>query len=290
MKQLVKCSILMCCILIISPSITALGQHPKRHSFEIGPEVYYFMYEEHEPFVFEGVEIWDKILMEEEGFFYGVKGAYTYRGWLPSSGEEVKKATDGLTLRCEARYAIGKVDYDGQTWGGDPITISDIDDRTMELRPLIGFSRLGRDNESILYTGFGYRYLRDDLSEFPGGYERESNYYYIPIGMNYTSVKRDVWNIGGTCEFDFLVSGLQKSHLSDWNESLPDIENKQKRGWGLRGSLRIEKGTKANFVIEPFMRLWAIDNSEIEVVEGLGSVHEPENYTFEGGISIFMRF
>ena len=128
-----------------------------------------------------GEELGDEVTMQEDGLFYGVSGAYTFRGWLPSSDEGLAAGARGLTLRGEARFAVGNVDYDGKTWGGEPLTISDIDDRTMEFRPLIGFGSADADSESLLYTGFGYRYLNDDLSDAPGGYERESNYYYIPI-------------------------------------------------------------------------------------------------------------
>ena len=269
---------------------TALGQHPRRHSFEVGPELYYFYYEEHEPFVFFGEELGDEVTMQEDGLFYGVSGAYTFRGWLPSSDAELAAGARGLTLRGEGRFAVGTVDYDGKTWGGEPLTISDIDDRTMEFRPLIGFGSADADSESLLYTGFGYRYLNDDLSDAPGGYERESNYYYIPIGITGTNLKSSGWSIGGTFEFDILLRGVQKTHLSDTGAGWPDIENKQKSGWGLRGSLRFERRADVDLVLEPFVRLWAVARSDDAPIGDGYYVYEPENYTLEGGLSVTIRF
>jgi hypothetical protein len=267
-----------------------IGQSLKRHSFEVGPEVYYFNYQEKRPLVIFGRYFdQDETIMEEEGIFYGVTGAYIFREWVSGSGEQVSLDGKGLMLRAEGRFALGTVDYDGQTQGGEPLTISDIDDRTMELRPLIGFSSMSKTGEGFLYTGFGYRYLNDDLSKFYGGYERESNYYYIPIGITGTGPENaDGWTTGLTFEFDFLLKGLQKSHLSDTGFGFSDFENKQKNGWGLRASMKFIKRGKIEF--EPFARFWAIEDSEIEIIEDGIAVYEPKNETLEAGVNIMMRF
>jgi len=289
MQQSRKYRVLAFFLVLASTGAAALGQHPRRHSFEVGPELYYFYYEEREPFVFFGEELWDDVVMTEDGMFYGVSGAYTFRGWLPSSDAEMTAGARGLTLRGEGRFAVGTVDYDGEQ-GGEPATISDIDDRTMELRPLIGLGFADADSESFLYTGFGYRYLNDDLSDFPGGYERESNYYYIPIGITGTNLRSGGWSIGGTFEFDILLHGLQKTHLSDMGSGWPDVENKQKSGWGLRGSLRFERRANVDLVVEPFVRLWAVSKSDDVPIGDGYYVYEPENYTLEGGLSVTIRF
>ncbi len=261
-----------------------IGQTPKRHSFEVGPELYYFNYEETRSNFDQ-----DETIMEEEGIFYGVTGAYTFREWVSESGEQDSLDGKGLILRAEGRFAVGTVDYDGQTWGGEPLTINDIDDHTMELRPLIGFSSMSKTGEGVLYTGFGYRYLNDDMSKFSGGYERESNYYYIPIGITGTGLENaDGWTTGLTFEFDCLLKGLQKSHLSDAGLGLSDVENKQNKGWGLRASMRFIR--RGNMAFEPFVRLWVIDDSEVEIIEDGVAGYEPENETFEVGVNIMMRF
>jgi len=261
-----------------------IGQSPKRHSFEVGPEVYYFNYEETRSNFDQ-----DEIIMEEEGIFYGVTGAYTFREWVSGSDEQDSLGGKGLIFRAEGRFAVGTVDYDGQTWGGNPLTISDIDDHTMELRPLIGFSSMSKTGEGVLYTGFGYRYLNDDMSKFSGGYERESNYYYIPIGITGTSPENaDGWTAGLTFEFDCLLQGLQKSHFSDTGLGFSDVENKQNKGWGLRASMKFIR--RGNLAFEPFARLWVIDDSEFEIIEDGNAVYEPENETIEVGVNIMMRF
>ena len=263
----------------------------KRHSFEIGPEIYYFDYKELKPWC-----IWDifaeTVEMEESGVFYGVTGAYTYRPWAPSAGKAGSSDSGGLMLRTEGRYAQGEVDYEGQTWGGEPLTISGIDDHTMEFRPLVGLDFTSTNSIGTLYTGFGYRYLNDDSSDFIGGYERESNYYYLPIGITSTARQTgEGWFIGGTFEFDFLLRGVQQTHLSD--VGLQDVENDQNTGWGLRASIKFEKRGKLNFTLEPFVRAWFIEASEAETIYIGGEplmVLEPKNETVELGISLIIRF
>jgi hypothetical protein len=261
------------------------GYEVRKHDFEIGPEFYYFDYTEYQEWILFGIPTGiDETVMDEDGLFYGVTGAYTFRGLEdPSNG--------GIMLRAEGRFASGVVDYDGQTQGGVPLTITDIDDYTMEFRGLIGHENLRFDYTGGLYAGFGYRYLNDDLSEFSGGYERESNYYYIPIGITGTGpVSANGWSSGLTFEFDFLLRGLQKTHLSDTGYGYSDFENKQKKGWGLRGSIKFIKNGNMDFIIEPFARFWSIDDSEVTVIEGGIPVYEPRNESVEAGVNIIIKF
>ena len=70
-----------------------------------------------------------------------------------------------------------------------------------------------------------------------------------------------------------------------------DIENDQDRGYGLRGSLIIQKKTeKVNFVIAPFVRWWEIKESEITTDPGGTSWYEPKNNSVEGGGRLAIKF
>ena len=127
------------------------------------------------------------------------------------------------------------------------------------------------------YIGFGYRYLNDDTSDSPGGYERESNYYYIPVGIELKSKERPITL---TLEFDYLIEGRQKSHLGDAVPGWPTVENKQDDGYGLRAVIRyVDKDGR--FFCEGFYRYWNIEDSDIE----FGGL-EPANKTSEVGFLI----
>ncbi len=249
----------------------ALGARLQRVAWDIGPEVYYFKYEE-------------PGLMEEEGVFYGARLGYTYRDWVPASSRKSPSNGGGM-FRAEGRFAFGQVDYDGETWGGSPLTFDNQDDFVFEGRLLLGADMLRGDTLNTLYAGVGYRYLYDDLgSGGLGGYERESNYLYIPLGYQFDSSHKVGWSFGATAEFDLFLWGQQNTHLSD--VGFVDIENEQDSGYGLRGSVRFQKhGEKTDFIIEPFIRYWNIDKSDVVL-----GVYEPANETLEYGIQLIWRF
>ena len=172
----------------------------------------------------------------------------------------------------------------------------------VELRGLLGPDYYYTRNNGIFspYAGLGYRYLNDDTSGLISstgkyGYERESNYYYIPIGADFTIAIKNNWAIGANLEYDLFVIGHQISHLSDVDPSLNDLDNKQNNGYGLRGSVKLIKQTESiDFVFEPFFRYWNIGKSDDanltdeDVIVGYG--YEPKNNSTEYGLKLAAKF
>ncbi|MFC1603617.1 hypothetical protein ACFL5F_01195 [Planctomycetota bacterium] len=243
----------------------------KSFSFEIGPELYLFEYEE-------------PGYMKEEGEFIGVALGLTSRGWAGS----LPDTRGGFMFRAEGRFAYGNVDYEGQTWDGAPVTATDIDDLAMEGRLLLGGDFLAGNTVNTIYAGGGYRYLNDDLSQYAGGYERRSNYFYVPIGYQFDSTYKAGWSFGFRLEYDFFIWGIQESDLSE--VGLTDVQNDQESGRGYRASIKIQnKSRRGAFIIEPFFRYWDIDDSEM-AYEPWGSGLEPANETTEIGVQIIFMF
>ncbi len=245
--------------------------------FHIAPEVYYFRYEE-------------PGLMKDKGLFYGLNLGLTFRNWLPESPELTARAMDmsmyKWMFRAEGRFAYGQVDYDGAYWDGTPLKVDDIDDYVLEGRLLIGPDFPRGMSLYTLFTGIGYRYLNDDTSFHPAGYERESNYLYLPVGFEMIAQLNDAWFWGLSAEFDVFLWGEQNSHLSD--VGLIDVDNRQHSGYGLRGAVQLQKkGDKMDFMIEPFIRYWDIGRSDIDFLTG---VYEPANNTIEAGIRLILAF
>jgi len=254
----------------VRPARDELGL--KAASFEIGPEFYSFEYEE------PGV-------MKEEGEFFGVTLGFTTHTLAASL--PYKKG--GFMFRGEARLAYGQVDYEGATWGGTPLIIEDIDDFALEGRLLFGGDFLAGNTLNTIYGGPAYRYLSDDLSEYAGGYLRESNYFYIPVGYEFDSTYKAGWSIGFNIEYDIFIWGVQRSHLSD--VGLNDVDNDQDSGFGYRASIKIQKKSRRGaFIIEPFFRYWDIDESDVSYAgSGVYGV-EPANDTTELGVHVIWKF
>jgi len=222
-------------------------------------------------------------LMKNEGAMYGIRGTYSYH--------------NHQMFRAEMRIGRGKVDYTSKNTG----SMKDIDDTLFEARGLIGYDVEKSGRSAItLYTGFGYRYLKNDsggrrTSTGHYGYERESNYYYSPIGLEILGKGSKNWRIKTVIEYDYFWFGKQISHLSDADPGYGDVENHQDYGYGYRASFKLKRLFKnSSLSIEPYYRYWDIDKSEINnltysgVIIGTG--WEPANYTAEYGLILSYDF
>jgi len=242
------------------------------HYWDLGTEISYIKYEEPD-------------VMEEEGAMYGIVGSYTAYGDFMSKP---------LMVKLEGKGSWGQVDYENSG------TLDNVDDYMLEFRCLLGYSSRVLDRFAIIpYFGFGYRYLNDDLtgttSTGASGYERESSYFYSPIGIEAISELEDDWTIAIVLEYDLFWKGIQKSHLSDVDAGFDDLENDQNKGYGVRGSLRVQKtNQKIDFIVEPFIRYWNIKKSEEEDVTYAGAVfgygYEPKNNSLEIGGRLAVMF
>ncbi len=246
------------------------GEDKNKNFFEFGYEISHIKYEEPD-------------IMKEEGIMHGIKGSYTWN--------------DLFFLKVEGRVSYGKVDYSSQESG----TMNNIDDYLVEMRLTTGYDiKILNEFSLIPYGGFGYRYLLDDssgmvTSEGDYGYSRESNYLYIPVGINFTAEFSGKWSLGFTGEYDLFVAGRQVSYLSDVHHGYNDIVNKQKSGYGLRASMELKKRFNSISIgLSPFIRYWNIEESEHADLKWygtkIGEAWEPKNNSTEYGLGIILIF
>lgn len=256
------------------------GAEVRKHTFEVGTEISYIKYEE-------------PSVMEQKGMMYGLVADYTYRGWLAPAPRDLDK----FMFSLETKNSWGSVDYSSPISG----TLDDIPDYMLEIRALLGYD-FNVVNSSILtpYFGVGYRYLNDDSGSMiasggGSGYERQANYFYVPIGAKFNANLNKSWSIGARAEYDIFCLGRQYSHLEDVFWGFNTLENKQGKGYGVRGSIKIaKKGERLNLVIEPFVRYWNIKQSKDAIITlfgvpwGIG--WEPKNNSLECGGRFALEF
>jgi hypothetical protein len=266
------------CILI-GMAATGGGESPlaeavQRHTWQVWPEVSRFEYKE------PGI-------MTEKGFLMGLGGSYTYR-FGPDAGPPTPLG--GVLLKAESRLSVGQVDYDGSLMDGTPYSINGIDDWLFELRTLAGREYPVGNDTIVPYLGLGYRYLRDDMSTDPSGYDRESSYFYLPVGAQYTRPLSDQWSLEPRAEIDMLLVGRQISHLGDADPTLHTVANHQTFGYGLRGSLGLQRqcGDFA-LILDPFITYWNVNDSSQNRVGG-SSFYEPSNWSLEYGLRFIVKF
>ncbi|MBL7131694.1 MAG: autotransporter domain-containing protein [Candidatus Omnitrophica bacterium] len=243
----------------------SFAETSQKHTWEVGTEISHITYKE------PGV-------MKQKGVMSGILGSYTYY--------------DNFMLKTEGRFSFGEVDYSSSSSG----TMNDIDDYILEIRGLGGRDfPVFKDSTIRPYFGIGYRYLNDDMSgrvttTGAGGYERESNYIYSPIGVEFSKDLDNDFSFGATLEYDYFWEGKQKSHLSDV-PGYYDIENDQDEGYGWRGSLKFQKESeKIDYIIESFVRYWNIKESKTTTDPAGTSWVEPKNNSTEYGIKFTARF
>lgn len=254
----------------------------KKHNFAVAYETSTYSYRE--PYL-EFPPHWD-------GSMQGVSAKYTGKSML-SEGAEINPA-DNSFFSFELRYMQGKVDYDGYLQNGTVSKANDISDYYIEGALNAGIIYdLGQSGFSIWpYLGLGVRYLVDKLDESgPSGYRRNSTYIYMPLGFNLTKEFSYGWSLTANGQFDWLLSGQQKSE--DMGDAIT-INNKQNDGYGLRGSIKLAKQfTNFGVFVEPFIRYWHIQTSEAEyITDGfyLYKFVEPENQTREYGLKAGIMF
>ena len=198
-------------------------------------------------------------------------------------------------IRGDLRYAFGAVDYNSNNTGsasGEP-------DWYIEARGLVGKDWAINGVVLAAYTGVGYRYLFNDARGFSctgstcfWGYRRESNYFYLPLGINHRIALNDRARLVSTLEYDHLLAGKQISRLSDGGQGYSDATNNQSSGYGLKLSVNYEKD---NWAIGPYAHYWNIGQSDIvpEIQNGVPTgrgLLEPKNNTVEFGFKASQQF
>lgn len=264
----------LCIVMSVGP-VMADGLERPQAEFEIGLEEFFHHYEE------PGI-------MEEEGWFTGIYGEGKFR-------TSENTSMTGI-VKLQGSFAYGQVDYTSVNTGD----LNDVDDFIVELRPLVGIEILtAKAFEITPYIGLGYRYWYDDLrgtsTTGATGYQRESQYFYLPVGIELAKNYRG-WGWKLTLEGDYLLEGKQTTHLSDVHPALDDLENTQEEGYGARAGLAFTKyGDRIDFTVEPFVRYWDIDDSNFTSVTSFGTPigdvgYEPANETLQTGIRLGMKF
>ena len=229
---------------------------------------------------------------EEIGFYFGTK-IYEEKhpvdnsffmsqdGWMLGYNTNSETYDSEIYFGFKNKLAAGKVDYTSAGTG----TMTGIPDYQFETTGYLGIPLEGSNSRTTIFSGLGFRYLLNASglklsSTGHSGYDRESKYVYIPIGVN---VETGPWEFRG--EYLYFLYGQQKSYLSQVSANYGDITNDQKDGSGIK--LRAKYYLETNFGYEFYMDYWDIADSKLDVT---GNFMEPRNTTSETGIRIFWSF
>jgi hypothetical protein len=240
----------------------AWGQDPlaPRAGWEVGGQLSDYRYEE-------------PGLMSLKGARLGASAAYT------------AVALRRAFVRVEGRWSFGSLDYQGSG------RLTNVPDQILEVRLLAGRDYDAGGLRWSPYVGGGLRYLYDDLRGVSStgaiGYQRESTYFYLPLGVTLRARLAGGWVLAPQLEYDAFVRGRQRSYLSDTGLGLGDVTNRQGSGRGWRAQLMFES---RRWTVGPWLQFWDVEDSDLQPAAPGIAVYEPANETREAGIELRYRF
>lgn len=167
-------------------------------------------------------------------------------------------------LRTDLSYSSGGADYKSPISGN----ISNTPSWYLEARALFGKDIQMGSYVLAPYLGVSHRHLYSNI-----GYQRDSYYTTLPIGVTHKVKLDNQAQLLSTFEYMHLLKGQQKVKLATQNVSLD-----QKSGYGIRTSI-LRRQNQWSF--GPTLTYWNFDQSE---VGGAIPVFEPKNKTLELGI------
>ena len=202
-------------------------------------------------------------------------------GWMIGINTNSETYDASSYIGFKNRLAYGQVDYTSAGTG----TMSAIPDYQLETTGYIGIPYGESNSRTTLFSGIGFRYLLNASglrlsSTGHSGYDRESRYIYLPLGVNYETGQ---WEFRG--EYLYFIYGQQTSKLSQVSANYTDITNDQEEGSGLKFSIKFQ--SEKDFGYEFYTDYWDIADSKLDVT---GNFMEPRNTTSETGLRIFWNY
>lgn len=193
--------------------------------------------------------------------------------------------------------------YFGSTMSGTPLDSIPSKDTFWDADVRFGkrMNFLAKNYDGLAYIGFGYRYLKNKVSN-QGGYTREQIYYYVPMGF-YAIDKMLLENLFARygIEFRYAFLGTNKSHIGEVNPSFNPrvLHFTQKHNFGLKVYTGFEYRISGSFgvFIQTSADYWYVKKSSSARANWIdsnqqyqGEFIEPNNNTIKIGIEVGARF
>ncbi len=203
---------------------------------------------------------------------------------------ESRPLDQALLLRLSGEFLFGGLAYEGSMYyveedRTEPWTTG-TNDFIYSLKGVFGLPFVSWQGGDLgAFAGVGTRYLNDQI-QGRGGYEREINYLFVPLGLEARFFLSNKRVLTLSAEYDRFVSGTVKSHLTEVGRSR-DITNKQTTGHGHRfaadWSWWMNEGMDLH--IAPYWQHWQVDDSD-QVAMDKRNWYEPKNSTDQVGVTL----
>ena len=234
--------------------------------------------------------------------------AYSYKE--PSLGVQMDATNIGIEYQGTYAFKnnwflLGEFDYNnGSVKYSGTGNQSGIPQYYYNLKAAVGYDFAFDGFVLSPYVGIGYRFLSQQwgnttTSTGAYGYDRQSTYNYLPVGVTHRFAVGQKSKVETTFEYDYLLSGNQYSGLSQLNgkgglSGLSNANNSQNSGYGLNLTVMYKED---NWGVGPYWKYWNIQQSNtaygtltINGVRYNAGWYEPANNTNEYGVKAIYRF
>ena len=257
-RQYVFFGLMFCIFLPIKPAYA--------NTLEITPTLYIFNYQEFDQN--------DQLLNKEEGVMPGVRLAYG-------------NLTKNNSLRFDAAFYGGRVDYTGQTQSGTPHQ-TDTDEQLAR----IGISYSQHEETyypGLLFAGLHYWYWDRDILTRNGvqGLHERYTWYEAELGLKFTS--ESIYWLELSAMYNFrprMVLFLPTSEVAFSLQSGP--------GYRVRAGKTWNNGQGINTTLSLFAEYWEFGRSNTVFTNDFfgssGFLTEPDSETFHSGLEFSFVF
>lgn len=150
---------------------------------------------------------------------------------------------------------------------------------------------------AFIYTGMGYRFLRNKVIDKPGvkgSYQRDQSYLYLPVGLDIEIPITDRISLTAITEYRFFLKGKNRSSFSELGYD-GDLFFTQEEGLGGRVGVGAKFDyAKMGIKLNLYYDYWFVDSSDKQPLykNGVSSLTfiEPKNTTKVVGLMAGISF
>ncbi len=225
---------------------------------------------------------------------YTEPGLISHSGYLYGVFSQIAMRLNTIVIGLlDSEVAVGGVDYNGSLCDLNTNVCTDYDSKTNDFIFRTEY-RFGFQVSTPLqvFVGPGIRYLYD-RGIGPGFYTRIGTYFYLPVGMkiSFEGLSGD-FNL--ELEYNFFISGVMQSKISEVNSTYSDVSHKQNKGSGSRALLQYNFKTSSLFLNLAYEH-WTVASSNVQPlyingVDSGKSFVEPKNFTDAVSVGAGLRF
>lgn len=215
-------------------------------------------------------------------------------GLVPGFSIVIGKNRRSVSGAIRLELFDGRVDYDGQTQSGIPLTTK-TDERIITVEALLRFDvEALAENDGVFIFGIGHREWRRDIraTNITSSLFEVYRWKYLTLGGAATLLRREKWS--GELDFRWLwpIDPTMSLNLAGYDAMTLNLKARSSTRVGFNFRFGTYKGQE--LTISPYWELWNMGRSNdahltVGGVPTAFAVHEPRSETNIVGVTVTVR-